>query len=116
MKPESVNFWDSPRMRYSFLTLVLLGAVLISNDTWATGGTASAALDKASTDISGMWKTLKTIILIIMGIMGMIGAASCYSKWSNGDPDTRKAVASWVGALIFAGVVVAMLESVFNLK
>lgn len=116
MKQASVTFLDSPRKRYAFLALVLVGATLVSTDGWAQVGTASAALEKASTDIGGMWKTLKTIILIVMGIMGMIGAASCYSKWSNGDPDTRKAVASWVGALIFAGVVVAMLESVFNLR
>jgi hypothetical protein len=45
--------------------------------------------------------------------MAIIGAFHVYSKWTSGDPDVTKAAAGWVGGLIFVGVAITIIESVF---
>ena len=99
-------------------TLVITCALLsVGAYAMAGGGgtaTAAAGLEQANTGIRAMWPTVQKLMFTVMAIIGLVGAASVYGKWSNGDPDTRKAAASWFGALIFAGLVVVILGAVFS--
>ena len=97
------------------LRSLLLTGVLVNFGVYAIASpTAAAGLEQANTGIRAMWPTVQKLMFSIMAIIGLIGASSVYSKWSNGDPDTRKAAASWFGALIFAGLVVVILTAVFS--
>ena len=103
--------------RWNTRTLVITCALLsVGAYAMAGGGTATAAagLEQANTGIRAMWPTVQKLMFTVMAIIGLVGAASVYGKWSNGDPDTRKAAASWFGALIFAGLVVVILGAVFS--
>lgn len=93
-------------------TLLLTGAMMCLS-VYVMGATAAAGLEGANTGIRALWPTVQKLMFTIMAIIGLVGAASVYGKWSNGDPDTRKAAASWFGALIFAGLVVVILTAVF---
>lgn len=95
--------------------LVLLGTACTATAAYAQGmGGATAGLSAAATQVKGAFTTVQTLMYAICAIMGVVGAINVYSKWSNGDPDTRKSAASWFGALIFAGLVVAVLQGVFG--
>lgn len=96
------------------LGLVLLGTVCSATAAFAQSGGATAGLSAAATQVKGAFTTVQTLMYAICAIMGVVGAINVYSKWSNGDPDTRKSAASWFGALIFAGLVVAVLQGVFG--
>ena len=96
------------------LGLVLLGTVCSVTAAFAQSGGATAGLSAAATQVKGAFTTVQTLMYAICAIMGVVGAINVYSKWSNGDPDTRKSAASWFGALIFAGLVVAVLQGVFG--
>lgn len=77
-------------------------------------GLSTQGLTTAATQIKGSFTVVTNLMYAICAIIGIVGAISVYSKWSNGDPDTRKAAASWFGALIFAGLVVVTLTAVFG--
>lgn len=97
------------------LSLVLIGTACTATAAFAQGGGgATAGLSAAASQVRGAFTTVQTLMYAICAIMGVVGAINVYSKWSNGDPDTRKSAASWFGALIFAGLVVAVLQGVFG--
>ena len=77
-------------------------------------GLSTQGLTTAATQVKGAFTVVTTLMYGVCAIIGVVGAISVYSKWSNGDPDTRKAAASWFGALIFAGLVVVTLTAVFG--
>lgn len=101
------------RLRHG-LALAVFGTVCSATAALAQGGGATAGLSAAATQVRGAFTTVQTLMYAICAIMGVVGAINVYSKWSNGDPDTRKSAASWFGALIFAGLVVAVLQGVFG--
>ena len=80
------------------------------------GGTVNAALDNAATTVTSSFAPISKIFYAIMAVITILGAISVYSKWSGGDPDTRKAAASWFGALIFAGLVLVIIKAVFGVS
>lgn len=77
-------------------------------------GLSTQGLTTAATQVKGAFTVVTNLMYAVCAIIGIVGAISVYSKWSNGDPDTRKAAASWFGALIFAGLVVVTLSAVFG--
>ena len=95
-----------------FIALIVAG-ILITHFVSAQG-LSTQGLTTAVTEVKGAFKTVTNLMYAICAIIGIVGAISVYSKWSNGDPDTRKAAASWFGALIFAGLVVVTLSAVFG--
>ena len=77
-------------------------------------GLSTQGLSTAATQVKGAFSVVTNLMYAVCAIIGIVGAISVYSKWSNGDPDTRKAAASWFGALIFAGLVIVTLSAVFG--
>lgn len=77
-------------------------------------GLSTQGLSTAATQVKGAFTVVTNLMYAVCAIIGLVGGISVYSKWSNGDPDTRKAAASWFGALIFAGLVVVTLTAVFG--
>lgn len=109
MKKLLVRGWNTRTLMIT-CALLSIGAYAMAGGT----ATAAAGLEQANTGIRAMWPTVQKLMFTVMAIIGLVGAASVYGKWSNGDPDTRKAAASWFGALIFAGLVVVILGAVFT--
>lgn len=95
-----------------FIALIIAG-VLVAHYAPAQG-ISSQGLTTAATEVKGAFTVVTNLMYAVCAIIGIVGAISVYSKWSNGDPDTRKAAASWFGALIFAGLVVVTLTAVFG--
>ena len=91
--------------------LVLIAA---TTNTVLAQGTVSGALTGAATEVKSSFIPITNIMYAVCAIMGIVGAIQVYSKWSAGDPDTRKSAASWFGALIFAGLVVVVIQAVFG--
>lgn len=105
-------FFNWPLIALAGLLFLILAPSIASAQPSA--GMASG-LDAADKGIRGVFVTLISLIYVIMGVIGLVGAVQVYGKWSNGDPETRKAAASWFGALIFAGLVVIVLKAVFTI-
>ena len=109
----------SARKRLS-TTILTTGVVSLMAITTAfaqpAGGTVNAALDNAATTVTDSFAPISKIFYAIMAVITILGAISVYSKWSGGDPDTRKAAASWFGALIFAGLVLVIIKAVFGVS
>ena len=76
-------------------------------------GPIDAGLDKAASEVKSTFKGLTKLMFYVCAGVGVVSAIQVFSKMSSGDPDTRKAAGSWVGALIFAAVSVLVLEAVF---
>lgn len=95
-----------------FIALIVAG-VLVANMAPAQG-LSTQGLTTAATEVKGAFTVVTNLMYAVCAIIGIVGAIQVYSKWSNGDPDTRKAAASWFGALIFAGLVVVTLTAVFG--
>ena len=95
------------------LIALIVAGILIAHLAPAQG-LSTQGLSTAATQVKGAFTVVTTLMYAVCAIIGIVGAISVYSKWSNGDPDTRKAAASWFGALIFAGLVVVTLSAVFG--
>ena len=74
----------------------------------------NTALRGVDTGIRTLFPIVTNIMLVIMAIVGVIAAIQVYSKWSSGDPDVRKSATQWFGALIFAGIVLLVINAVFG--
>lgn len=98
----------------SATTALVLATQLLGPQAVRAQGAATAGLSQAAAQVRGAFQPVQTLMYAICAIMGIIGAINVYSKWANGEPDTRKAAASWFGALIFAGLVIVVLTSVFG--
>ena len=106
---------NSVSRKIQMMAAFAVASLLVSVDSFGQAGQAvSAALTSADTEIRKSFQPVTNIMLVIMAILGVVGAISVYSKWSNGDPDTRKAAAGWFGALIFAGLVLIVIKAVFG--
>ena len=95
------------------LIALIVAGVLVAHIASAQG-LSTQGLSTAATQVRGAFTIVTNLMYAVCAIIGIVGAISVYSKWSNGDPDTRKAAASWFGALIFAGLVVVTLSAVFG--
>lgn len=92
----------------------LVAVGVVTTHLASAQGLSTQGLTTATTEIKGAFTVVTNLMYAICAIIGVVGGISVYSKWSNGDPDTRKAAASWFGALIFAGLVVVTLSAVFG--
>ena len=99
-------------------TLFLIGIVntLALSVCQAQGGIRSVngALGDVNTGVRTLFPTVENIAAVVMAIIGVIAAIKVYSKWSGGDPDVRETAMQWFGALIFASIVLVVIESVFS--
>ena len=75
----------------------------------------NAGLSAANTQVRGYFDTSTTLMYGICGLLALIGAIKVYSKWSNGDADTGKMVAMWIGACIFLVVVATIVKAFFGM-
>ncbi len=94
--------------------LALTAAGVLLTHLAPAQGLSTQGLSTATTEIRGAFTVVTNLMYAVCAIIGIVGGISVYSKWSNGDPDTKKAAASWFGALIFAGLVVVTLSAVFG--
>lgn len=99
-------------------THVVAAAVLVLLSTHSASAepnlsTLTTQLDSVATAIKNYFEPISRIALYIMAIVGLIGAVAVYGKFSGGDPDTRKSITNWFGALIFAGIVLIVLRAIF---
>lgn len=98
------------------------GVLLLSSVGYVAYGQAASpglegvktALTGVDTGVRGIFPVVTNIMLVIMAIVGVIAAIQVYSKWSAGDPDVRKSATQWFGALIFAGIVLLVINAVFK--
>lgn len=107
------KFSQSKRVNVIQVSGLIATAVLLSHISQGQG-LSTQGLSTAATQVKGAFTVVTNLMYAVCAIIGLVGGISVYSKWSNGDPDTRKAAASWFGALIFAGLVVVTLTSVFG--
>ena len=75
-----------------FIALIVAG-VLVANMAPAQG-LSTQGLTTAATEVKGAFTVVTNLMYAVCAIIGIVGAIQVYSKWSNGDPDTRKAAAS----------------------
>ena len=78
-------------------------------------GTLGESLNSTVEEVqNSFWEPAKKIYYLCCLILGLVGAFKVYSKWSNGDPDTTKTAAGWIGSLIFAIAVINIIELFFK--
>jgi hypothetical protein len=92
---------------------ILAAVLLLICVVGVHAGPIDAGLDKAASEVKNTFKSLTKLMFYVCAAVGVVSAIQVFSKMSSGDPDTRKAAGSWVGALIFAAVSVLVLEAVF---
>lgn len=106
--------------KFTSHAVVLATAILFQTGqamAQATGvgaGGISKGLDAATTELQDVGTTVSKLMLPVCLIMGFVGGIQVYSKWSNNDPDFRKAAVNWGSAIIFAGIVGLVLNAVFG--
>lgn len=92
--------------------------LLIASQTLFAQGLQSGAIakgvDKATTELQDVGKSVGDLMLPLCLIMGFVGGIQCASKFFNNDPDFKKSVINWGAAIIFAGVVGLVLTSAFG--
>lgn len=101
---------------YTALSIVL-GFVLANCSLYAQGlksGAIAKGVDKATTELQDVGKSVGDLMLPLCLIMGFVGGISCASKFFNNDPDFKKSVINWGAAIIFAGVVGLVLTAAFG--
>lgn len=108
-------------IRIALLSAGMFQAASLSAVYAQAGGGTSPGLTGVTTALSGVNTGVRTlfpivtnIMLVVMAIVGVIAAIQVYSKWSSGDPDVRKSATQWFGALIFAGIVLLVINAVFG--
>lgn len=99
---------------YSLRTLLAIVVMLNAAAASLATGSVSSALGKADTEVRASFEPISRIGYGVMAVIGVVGAISVFGKWTNGDPDTRKAAGNWFGALIFAGIIIFVLKAVFT--
>mgnify|MGYP002783586328 FL=1 len=107
----------SIKFRWPFRPCTLLficGLIFLSIVAMAQGAAIGSGLEKATSELKTASNSVNKLMLAVCGIIGVVGGINVYSKWSNGDPDTRKSAAAWFGALIFAGLITSVLTAVFG--
>ncbi|WP_338877303.1 DUF4134 family protein (plasmid) [Spirosoma sp. SC4-14] len=102
-----------------FATLSLLVSFLLTSmnlfaQTGLKSGAISKGVDKATTELQDVGKSVGDLMLPVCLIMGVIGGIQCVSKFFNNDPDFKKAVINWGSAIVFAGVVGLVLTAAFG--
>lgn len=101
---------------FSALSLVL-GFLLSTGSVLAQGlqsGAIAKGVDKATSELQDVGKSVGDLMLPLCLIMGFIGGIQCASKFFNNDPDFKKSVINWGAAIVFAGVVGLVLTSAFG--
>lgn len=73
-----------------------------------------AGLDSATKEVKGIFESAVNLLYAVCAIMAIIGAFHVYSKWTSGDPDVTKAAAGWIGGLVFVGVAILIIKTVFS--
>ena len=76
-------------------------------------GSISKGLSDATEEVRSVFGSAVNLLYVVCALMAIIGAFHVYSKWTSGDPDVTKAAAGWVGGLIFVGVAITIIKSVF---
>lgn len=106
------------KMYYQGLCLTL-GLALSTTSLFAQGGggLASGAIakgvDKATTELQEVGKSVGDLMLPVCLIMGFVGGITCVGKFFNNDPDFKKSVINWGSAVIVAGVIGLVLNLTF---
>ena len=73
-------------------------------------------LTKATDEVNKTFNSAVNLLYAVCAIMAIIGAFHVYSKWTSGDPDVTKAAAGWIGGLIFVGVAILIIKTVFGIS
>lgn len=82
-----------------------------------SGGTADAkaGLNKVNTEVRGLFSVASTVCLAVGGLIGLIGGIIVFQKWQQGDPQTTKFIAGWIGSTVFLVLTGTILKAVFGL-
>lgn len=100
-----------PRLLAALIVLCLL---VSTTDLLAQSGAISAGLDKAATEIKSAFKSFTKIYYAACAIICLVSAMYAYGKWSAADADFKKAVQNWFASLIFATMVIGIIDAVFQ--
>ena len=92
--------------------LLTFGAMLSAMGAFAQGN-GSAGINEATQMVTSYFDPATQLIYAIGAVVGLIGGVKVYNKFSSGDHDTSKTVASWFGAYIFLIVAATILRSFF---
>ena len=94
--------------------IILLAAMIFAavSQTFAQGN-GLAGINEATSMVTSYFDPGTKLIYAIGAVVGLIGGIKVYGKFSSGDPDTSKTVASWFGACIFLIVSATILRSFF---
>lgn len=95
------------------LSLSLIVLAFCNLEVFAQGRGA-AGLQQATAEIQSYFGVVQQLCYAIAAIIGFIGAIKVYGKFTQGDPDVGKAVASWFGACIFFVIVGVVLQAFFK--
>src|SRR5919199_4966920 len=105
------------RVLYFPALSLLLGFALSTSNLYAQGlqsGAIAKGVDKATTELQDVGKSVGDLMLPLCLIMGFVGGISCAGKFFNNDPDFKKSVINWGAAIVFAGVVGLVLNAAFG--
>lgn len=98
--------------------VVFLSAAGVSLYAQSGGGSSQAvtALTTVKTDISKIFSVASTLCLVVGGIIGLVGGIIVFQKWQQGDPQTTKFIAGWIGSTVFLVLTGTILKTIFNIQ
>jgi hypothetical protein len=98
-------------MKLSKKIITSLGLLAISLSVYADG--AEQAMTEASRSLKTAGGSAITLFTVVCGFGALAGGCMLFYKMANGDNDASKKIGQWVGALVIATVVSAVVKSVF---
>lgn len=94
--------------------IYLMFALVVATTTEVYAqGNGLAGITEATKMVTSYFDPATKLIYAIGAVVGLIGGVKVYQKFSSGDQDTSKTVASWFGACIFLIVAATILRSFF---
>ncbi|CCH57593.1 hypothetical protein BN8_p06786 (plasmid) [Fibrisoma limi BUZ 3] len=97
----------------SFVLSFVLSSINLYAQSGLPSGAISKGVDKATSELQDVGKSVGDLMLPLCLIMGFVGGITCASKFFNNDPDFKKSVINWGAAIVFAGVVGLVLNAAF---
>ena len=82
---------------------------------WAQSTNAASAVTTATNEVKKIFSAASTLCLAIGGIIGLVGGVIVFQKWQQGDPQSTKFIAGWIGSTVFLVLTGTILKTMFGL-
>ncbi len=104
------------RAKYALAkTGATLALTCFSVCAWAQSTNASSAINSATGEVKKIFSSASTLMLAVGGVIGLVGGIIVFQKWQQGDPQSTKFIAGWIGSTVFLVLTGTILKTMFGL-